>query len=105
MQKIKSFIILTIAVIVFSGLLSSCKKQLDVKNPNQPTLASASTESGIISLAQGGVYIAGFTANGLPAGYYDGVIGAFWDGAVGFHALMGDEVAQEAANAYLNQIG
>jgi len=104
MQNIKSTIILFISVASLS-MLVSCKKQLDVKNPNQPTLASASTETGVISLAQGGVYIAGFTANGLPGGYYDGVVGAFWDGAVGFHELMGDEIGQEAANAYLNQIG
>lgn len=75
-------------LLIFSALqlavLSGCKEQLDVQNPNQPSPASASTESGVISLAQGGVYISGFK----ELKYYDGVPGRFWTGAVGFHELM-----------------
>lgn len=93
--KILFYGLLTVAV------LGSCKKQLDVQNPNQPTPSSASTEQGIISLAQGGVYINGFR----DLKYGDGVFGLYWSGAMGFHELMADVIQAEAANAYLNQVG
>ncbi len=92
-----------ITTFITAGLLSSCNKQLNVKNPNNPTPQSASTEKGIISLAQGSIYTDGFTSNGVK--YYDGVMGAFFAGVNGFHSIMGDEVDDEAANEYMNQIG
>ncbi len=85
------------------GLATSCKEQLDVKNPNQPTVSSANTESGIINFAQGGVYVNGFRE--IKADFYDGVPGYFWSGAMGVHELMGDVVGEEAANQFGNQIG
>ncbi len=96
---------INIIVLVFltAGFFSACKKELDVKNPNNPTPQSASTEKGIISLAQGSVYTDGFTSLGVK--YYDGVMGAFFAGVIGFHSIMGDEVDDEAANEYMNQIG
>jgi hypothetical protein len=90
-----------ITTLAFSGILFSCKDELDVQNPNQPGLATAQTESGVISLAQGGVYVNGFK----ELKYYDGVPGHFWSGAIGFHELMGDIVGEEAANVFGNQIG
>ena len=90
-----------ITALAFSGILFSCKDELDVQNPNQPGLATAQTESGIISLAQGGVYVNGFK----ELKYYDGIPGHFWSGAIGFHELMGDIVGEEAANVFGNQIG
>src|ERR1043166_2707718 len=90
------------AIIVLSTtILASCKKQLDIKNPNQPTPESAATEQGIVSLAQGGVYVNGFR----DLKYGDGVFGLFWSGAMGFHELMADVIQVEAANSFLNQIG
>ena len=89
-----------VAAVLFSTL-AACKKQLDVKNPNQPTPESATTESGIIALGQGGVYRNGF--RDLKFG--DGVYGFFWSGAIGFHEMMGDAIQVEAANAFINQIG
>ncbi len=80
---------------------SSCKKDLDISNTNQPTPESAQTETGVVSLAQGSVYRNGF----FDLKYSDGVYGRFWAGATGFHELMGDIIGAEAANAYLNQIG
>ena len=79
--------------------LFSCKKQLDVQNPNQPTLAAANSEQGIISLAQGSIYINGFTRVKY------GETGYLAFSAMGIHDVMGDEVGGEAANAYLNQLG
>src|SRR5215210_2128671 len=97
MKRIKIFFysLLTVAA------LGACKKQLDVRNPNQPTPGSAATEQGIISLAQGGVYVNGFR----DLKYGDGVFGLYWSGAMAFHELMADVVQAEAANAYLNQVG
>lgn len=97
MKKIK---IVSLAVISVA-MLASCKKQLEIKNPNQPTPSSAATEQGIIALAQGGVYVNGFR----DLKYGDGVFGLFWSGAVGFHELMADVIQAEAANSYLNQVG
>src|SRR4028119_33865 len=82
-------------------LATACKKELDVKNTNEPTPESAATEKGVISLGQGGIYRNGF----YDLKYSDGVYGRFWAGAIGFHEMMGDIIGVEAANAYINQIG
>ena len=87
--------------ILLVSVIVGCKKDLDVKNPNQPTPASATTENGIVSLAQGSILYNGF----IGVKYADGVYGPFWSGAMGFHEMMGDVVLAEAANAYINQIG
>lgn len=96
----------TIKIVLLSacllGAVTACKEQLDIKNPNQPTTGSAETESGVIALAQGGVYVNGFRQYKYP---FDGVSGYFWTGAVGFHDIMGDIIGVEAANQFLNQIG
>ncbi len=81
--------------------VSSCKKDLDISNPNQPTPQSAASESGVLSLGQGGIYFNGFYALKTS----DGVYGRFWSGATGFHEMMGDIIGVEAANAFINQIG
>ncbi len=86
---------------VFALALTGCKKQLDVKNPNEPTPAASTSEQGVVSLAQGSVYINGFKT----LKYGDGVFGLYWSGAMGFHELLGDVIGAEAANSYLNQIG
>ena len=98
MKKIQLIVAATLV-----SLALSCKEQLDVKNPNQPTVSSASTENGIINLAQGGAYVNGFRE--IKANLYDGVPGYFWSGAMGTHALMADVVGEEAANQFGNQIG
>jgi starch-binding outer membrane protein, SusD/RagB family len=93
--------------ILFTGLMlllfsTACKDQLDIKNPNNPTPASASTESGLVSLAKGSIYLNGFTFSGNK--YGDGVLGSYFNGMLGIHEMMGDIVAAEAANSYMNQI-
>jgi len=93
----KIFLIVSASALLISG----CKKQLDVKNPNEPTPSASTTESGITALATGGVYVNGFK----NLKYGDGVFGLFWSGAMGFHELLGDVIGAEAANAFLNQIG
>jgi len=81
--------------------VSSCKKDLDISNPNQPTPQSATSELGVISLGQGGIYRNGF----FDLKFFDGVNGRFWAGATGFHEIMGDLIGMEAANQFANQIG
>lgn len=95
----KKLFIISSTILLLTG--SSCKKQLDVKNPNEPTPEASTTEQGVISLAQGGVYVNGFK----NLKYGDGVFGLYWSGAMGFHELLGDVVGAEAANSFLNQIG
>jgi len=82
---------------------TSCKKQLDVKNPNSPTLDQAQTETGIISLASGGVYITGF--NGSSPTVTDGLntLGdSYFSQGIQFHELMGDNIGAEASNNNIN---
>ncbi len=81
--------------------ITSCKKDLDISNTNQPTPQSAQTETGVVSLAQGSIYRNGF----YDLKYSDGVFGRFWAGATGFQEIMGDIIGAEAANSFMNQIG
>ena len=87
--------------IASSVALASCKKELDVKNPNEPTPEASTNEQGIVSLAQGGIYVNGFK----DLKYGDGVFGLYWSGAMGFHEMLGDVIGAEAANSFENQIG
>ncbi|MEJ7673234.1 MAG: hypothetical protein WKF59_11090 [Chitinophagaceae bacterium] len=73
MKHIKYYI--TFLSIILLGTMP-VKKQLDVQNPNNPSLVDAQTESGIISLSQGAVYLNGFNLafntglNQLGSGFY-----------------------------------
>jgi len=64
---------------------TSCKKQLDVKNPNDPTFGgNVNSEGGITAYAKGGVYWNGFN-------YGDGWLGdSYFSLPWGYHELMGD---------------
>src|ERR1700750_735113 len=91
---------LYISLFIFLALgTGSCKKQLNVGDPNDPTLdANASDETGIEALASGGVYINGFQ-NG------DGWLGnSYFSLPYGYNELLGDVVTGEAANQLINQI-
>ncbi|MDB5154150.1 MAG: hypothetical protein JWR54_2901 [Mucilaginibacter sp.] len=89
-----------ITSVMMAGIVvsSSCKKELQVANPNSPTLDQAKTESGLTSLAEGGVYTNGF-ANG------DGWLGdSFFSLCYGYHELLADDVAAQAANQNVNLV-
>lgn len=75
------------AVALLLVLFSSCKKQLDVKNPNAPTFSGNVTdEAGITAYAKGGVYWNGFN-------YGDGWLGdSYFSLPWGYHELMGDVI-------------
>jgi hypothetical protein len=70
------------ALVMFS---TSCQKELEVGNPNAPTLVGNVTEeNGLTKLAQGGIYL-----NGLS--YGDGWLGdSYFSLPRGYHELMGD---------------
>ena len=68
-------------------IFSSCKKKLDVKNPNDPTFGgNVATETGLTSYAKGVVYWNGFN-------YGNGWLGdSYFSLPWGYHELMGDVV-------------
>ena len=89
-----------IPLVISLFCMLACKSQLDINDPNQPSPGSAANEKGIVALGQG-IYVSGF----YDLKYYDGVIGRFWSGAIGFHEQMGDVIGMESANEYMNQLG
>lgn len=80
----KAFV-LSAAVLLLG--LGSCKKQLDVKDPNDPTFGTnVTSEGGITAYAKGGVYWNGFN-------YGDGWLGdSYFSLPWGYHELMGDVI-------------
>jgi starch-binding outer membrane protein, SusD/RagB family len=98
----KSIIKAGFLLVLGSVFVTACKKQLDIKNPNQPNPETLKTENGIIAYGLAGVYQTGFRSTK----YGDGVVGAtFFSFVNGFHSLLGDETGIEAANVYANQVG
>src|SRR5438552_11432925 len=67
--------------------LTSCKKQLDVKDANDPTFGTnVTSETGITAYAKGGIFWNGFN-------YGDGWLGdSYFSLPWGYHELMGDVV-------------
>jgi hypothetical protein len=74
-----------LAAVLLLLVLGSCKKQLDVQNPNAPTyVGNVTDETGLAAYSKGGVYW-----NGLN--YGDGWLGdSYFSLPRGYHDLMGD---------------
>jgi hypothetical protein len=98
MHKNISVLFLVVGLFVLAG--TSCKKQLQVGNPNAPTLAgNVNNESGLLALAQGGVYINGFYKG-------DGWLGnSYFSLPYGYMELMGDVIGADASNQQITTIG
>src|SRR5260221_1911934 len=78
----------------------SCKKQLDVQNPNKPTVAVNITYlSGLISVAQGSVYTNGFYNGDVWLG------NSYFSLPYGYSELMADVVGADASNNQITTIG
>ena len=93
--------IIFISVLLAVICISSCKKELNVNNPNQPGTSAALNEAGLLSLTEGTTYINGFD----HLKWADGGLGAtFYTGVVGIHDLMGDVVGSNYANVFMNQL-
>lgn len=85
----------------------SCKEQLDVGNPNQPTQdANVNNETGLIQLAQGAVYINGFGNSKLPDNTtVDTWLGdSYFSLPWGYLELMADHVGADASNNQVTTI-
>lgn len=78
----------------------SCKDKLDVGNPNAPQIdLNVNTETGLVALAQGGVYINGFY-NG------DGWLGnSYFSLPWGYNELLADNLGADASNNQITTIG
>src|SRR5215831_1161493 len=86
-KKINGYKFYSAPVIILLLISSSCKKQLDVKDPNDPTFdVNVTDEAGITAYAQGGVYWNGFNYGDVWLG--DSYFSLPW----GYHELMGDVI-------------
>ncbi|HLK30788.1 MAG TPA: RagB/SusD family nutrient uptake outer membrane protein [Puia sp.] len=96
MFKNKIIYLLSFAILIV-GI--SCKKQLQVGNPNQPTLSgNVNNEAGIIAYTQGSTYIDGFV-NG------DGWLGdSYFSLPYGYSELLADVVGADAANQQISVV-
>ena len=78
----------------------SCKKDLNVGNPNQPTIAvNVKTETGLLAFTTGAVYL-----NGIGNGNLYWLGNSYCSLPYGFSELLGDMVSSEAANQIVNII-
>ncbi|RYF68772.1 MAG: RagB/SusD family nutrient uptake outer membrane protein [Cytophagaceae bacterium] len=78
----------------------SCKEQLDVGNPNAPTIgANVNNETGLIAYAQGGVYVNGFLNGDTWLG------NSYFSLPWGYSELMADNVGADASNNQVTTIG
>ncbi|MDN3549315.1 RagB/SusD family nutrient uptake outer membrane protein [Mucilaginibacter aquaedulcis] len=103
MKKYKYLSIYFTAVILL--VASSCKKQLDVKNPNSPTKDQAKDEPGIISLSTAAVYLNGFNGNNPSIIANQNWLGdSYFSLGIGFHELLGDNISAEASNQNINVV-
>jgi hypothetical protein len=103
MKKYK-YISICFAVITLLNCVS-CKKQLDVKNPNSPTIEQAKDEPGIISLSTAAVYITGFNGNNPAIIDNQNWLGdSYFSLGIGFHELLGDNISAEASNQNINVV-
>ena len=88
-----------IAVVAMMVAGTACKKQLNVGNPNAPTLASnVTTEAGLVAFVQGSTFTDGFV-NG------DGWLGdSYFSLVYGFQDLLGDATGADVANQQVDVI-
>lgn len=93
-----SYIVFILACIALAG--TSCKKQLQLGDPNDPRLqTNVNNETGLIALALGGVYVNGFE-NG------DGWLGnSYFSLPYGYKELMADNIGADASNNQITTVG
>jgi len=96
MRKYK-LIYIVVGAIMIAG--TACKKQLNVGNPNSPTISgNANSEAGLIALTQGGTYLNGFQSG-------DGWLGnSYFSLPYGYAELLGDVVGADAANQEISVV-
>lgn len=84
----------------------SCKKELNVGNPNQPTFESnVKTESGLVSFAIGGIYLGSLGDFNLALSTQFTWLGdSYFSLPYGYSELLADQIGAEAANQIINVI-
>jgi hypothetical protein len=85
------YISIAIVAMMVAGI--ACKKQLNVGNPNSPTIAAnVTTEAGLTAFVQGSTYIDGFV-------HGDGWLGdTYFSLVYGIQDLLGDALGADVAN-------
>ncbi|MDQ6609165.1 MAG: RagB/SusD family nutrient uptake outer membrane protein [Bacteroidota bacterium] len=99
MRYNKYYFLLLLTIIVGT---TACKKQLDVKNPNSPSVEDLLTEPGVTALAKGAVY-----QNGLNLAFNAGLnqLGSGFSYTVyGYQELLADNISASASNQNINVI-
>jgi hypothetical protein len=77
----------------------ACKKELNVGNPNLPTVTdNVNSESGIISLSIGAVYVNGFQNGDVWLG------NSYFSLPYGYSELLGDVVGAQSSNQLISTI-
>src|SRR3954469_18460481 len=90
------YYILPLIILMLGSI--GCKKELDVKNPNDPTLEDAQTESGIISLAKGAVYVNGFNGVDFTGDGLNWLGDSYFSLVYGYQELLADVISATASN-------
>ncbi|WP_222596994.1 hypothetical protein [Chitinophaga pinensis] len=92
----KRYIIGIISLLVVSA--SACKKELNVGNPNLPTVdQNVTNEAGLVSLAIGAVYVNGFQKG-------DVWLGDSYFAALRISELLADMVGAQSSNQLVSTI-
>src|ERR1700734_244149 len=92
--------LLFLSLILLMGTMS-CKRQLNVGNPNAPTIPQdVNNQAGLIAFAQGAVYVDGFAASNA----YNWLGSGYFSLNYGYAELLGDMIGSTDANEAINTI-
>jgi len=98
-MKKNRYVYMALSVVLLLGPIA-CKDQLDVGNPNAPTIsANVNTEKGLLQYATGVTYINGFK-NGN-----DWLGNSYFSLPWGYSELMADNVGASASNNQITTVG
>src|ERR1022692_675177 len=93
--------LLFLSLILLIGTMSCSKKQLNVGNPNSPTLVSDVTkQASLVAFAQGAVYIDGFQSSNA----YNWLGSGYFSLNYSYSELLGDMVGSTDANEIVNTV-
>ena len=92
------YLVILFCTLLLSGIIA-CKKELNVGNPNLPTVeGNVNTESGLVALSVGAVYVNGFK-NGD-----DWLGNSYFSLPYGYSELLADVVGAQASNQLISTI-
>jgi hypothetical protein len=91
------YIYIVITAMMIAG--TACKKQLNVGNPNQPTISeNVTTEAGLVAFVQGATFTDGFVNGDVWLG------DTYFSLVYGFQDLLGDATGADVANQQVDVI-